>query len=180
MIDIARIKSLLEQVPQPPGEPLPNGISDVECDDLEARMGIPLPLEFRKWLNMSNGPCVGPGGFYGIRTQRPHLDIETHFVRHPSWKVRKWVPIAGDGCGNYYVLSTSYEFGRGKPVLFVDTHVSSEEPAFIVASDIEHFLVFILERELGKKDWPFGAESVIRSDPRILEFTGVNLPWVQP
>jgi cell wall assembly regulator SMI1 len=177
MIDVRRIHQLLAQAPQPPGEALPGGISDSECDAFEQRTGIRLPDEVRQWLKVSNGPCVGPGGLYGIRPQRSHLDIETFLEMFPSWRTRKWIPVAGDGCGNYYVIPTQAEYGSGYPVLFVDTNSTSDTPSFIVASNIGHFLVSLLEKELGREGWPFNESYVTKADPEITRFVGVSLPW---
>jgi hypothetical protein len=62
--------------------------------------------------------------------------------------------------------------------LFVDTSSSSDVASYIVPSDIGHFLVSLLEKELGKEGWPFNEKSVIESDPQICHFKGVDLPWV--
>ncbi len=178
MIDAPRIQELLCKVPKPPEELLPHGIGDVECDDFEKRTEIDLPEDAREWLKLANGPCVGPGGIYGIRPSRAHLDIESFFLSFPSWKARKWIPIAGDGCGNYYIVPTQHEYGRGFPVLFFDTSSSVDEPSYIVASDIGHFMLALLEKELGKEGWPFNEKAVVQSDPHIVAFKGVDLPWV--
>lgn len=177
MIDIPQIRGLLDEVPQPPEELLPEGVSDQECNDFEKRTGIALPHDVRDWLKIANGPCVGPGGLFGIRPARTHLDIESCFTMFPLWKTKKWIPIAGDGCGNYYLVPTQHEYGGGYPVLFVDTGSSSETPSYIVASDIGHFLVFLLEKELGREGWPFNEKAVIQFDPQITQFNGAALPW---
>jgi len=177
MINLQRIQELLGTVPKPPEDALPQGVEDGECAGFENRTGITLPDDIRDWLKMANGPCVGPGGLYGIRPPRTHLDIEPFFLLFPKWKARKWIPIAGDGCGNYYIVPSQHEFGPGFPVLFIDTNVSVDEPCFIVASDIGHFLVSILEKELGKEGWPFNEMAVVQSDPGILSFKDVDLPW---
>ena len=177
MIDVSRILGLLSRVPKPPEDRLPPGISDKECDDFEKRNGIPLPPDLRDWLQVANGPCVGPGGLFGIRTARIHLDIESFLAMFPTWKTMKWVPIAGDGCGNYYILPTQHDYGLGYPILFIDGGVAFDTPSYIVASDLEHFLVAILEKELGMAGWPFDEAKVTLSDPRITQFNNVSLPW---
>jgi hypothetical protein len=177
MLDIQRLRDLLTKIPLPPGEELPQGIADADCDLFEQRTGMLLPADLRNWLIMTNGPCVGPGGLFGIRPRRRHLDIEAHLKMYPSWSAKKWIPIAGDGCGNYYVVATGQECGGGYPVLFVDTSASPDIPAYIVASDLEHFVIFLLEAELGDRSWPFRETSVIRADPNIVRFAGVKLPW---
>lgn len=177
MIDVVKIQKLLVSIPMPP-EDLPlQGVSDAECNGFERRTGILLPHDVRHWLKLANGPCVGPGGFYGIQPHRSHLDMELFLSLHPSWLTQKWLPIAGDGCGNHYIMPTTSEYGSGYPVLFIDTSLTTDSPAYIVASDIEHFLVSMFEKELGKKEWPFNEESVLQSDPKLKQFKGVDLPW---
>ena len=174
----AKIRSLLMAVPRPPEDAIPNGVSESDLREFTDRTDIPLPGSIRDWLKMSNGPCVGPGGIFGIRPARKGLDIERFIDIFPTWKTKKWIPVAGDGCGNYYVVPTQQEFGTACPVLFIDTSESSELPAYVVASDIEHFLVFLLEREMGKDGWPFNKNFVVHSDPAISEIRGVKLPWM--
>lgn len=171
------IRDLLVRVPGPPGEDLPKGIGDADFDGFSMRTGIAIPGPLREFLTMTNGPCVGPGGLFGIRTLRPHLDMESYLESHPTWKIRRWIPIAGDGCGNYYVLCTQGEFGPGLPVVFIDTSMSDGSPSFIVASDLRHFLTFLLEKELGRKEWPFDKTTVTQRDPDIVSFHDVRLPW---
>lgn len=178
MIDKQIIQQLLAQVPRPPEEEIPSGTSDRECNAFEQRTDIFLPDEVRQWLKITNGPCVGPGGLYGIRPQRSHLDMEAFFEIYHSWRNRKWIPIAGDGCGNYYIIPTQAEYGIGYPVLFVDTSSPFDVPAFIVASDIEHFLIALFKKELGEKGWPFNENYVTKTDPGIISFVGISLPWM--
>lgn len=177
MIDTDIIRELLAKVPKNTDEPLPGGLRDEDLDGFAKRTGIVPPPDLRSWLKVCNGPFVGPGNLYGIGKAKDFLNIEHKLDIFPSWKVAKWIPIAGDGCGNYYVVPTQGEFGRGFPVLFIETLDSRESPAFIVASDVGHFLVFLLEYELGNRSWPFSEQAVTDKDPDILGFSGVALPW---
>jgi len=174
---MSAISELLAEVPKPPGEGLPPGLADADLQAFSERTGIPLPPDFAQWLKFSNGPCVGPGGVFGIGTSRSALDIESYLTIYPAWKLKKWIPVAGDGCGNYYLLATQGEFGPGFPVFFVDTSASSNSPAYIAASDIEHFLIFLLEKELGRTRWPFDRATVAEQDPMVFHFQKVPLPW---
>lgn len=174
---IALVTDLLHKVPAAPGEPVPQGVADITFSEFSDRTGIDVPPALAVWLRLTNGPCVGPGGIFGIRPNRENLDIEFHYGLFPVWKSRKWIPVASDGCGNYYVLATNQEFGPGDPILFIETTRSAEEPEFIVASDLLAFLRFLLEKELGQSSWPFDEEEVTQKDPAILNFQGVRLPW---
>jgi hypothetical protein len=177
-MDVVKISELLIRVPREPGTSLPGGVLDAELAAFSSRTRIAVPDELKVWLKLTNGPCIGPGGLFGIRTLRSSMDMESYLELYPAWKKKKWLPIAGDGCGNYYIMPTQYDYGRGFPVLFVETSISGDKPAYIVASDIEHFLMFLLEQELGSKAWPFDREAVTKKDPNILQFVGVPLPWL--
>jgi hypothetical protein len=172
---LERIKELLSQVPRAPDEPIPSGLTDEVVLEFEKRAGLSMPPEQAGLLRLSNGPCVGPGGIYGVRSTRHSLDIEEFYESYPGWKHRGWVPVAGDGCGNYYVaLHADDEW----PVVFIDTMQDAEQPAFVVASGVLAFVVFLLERELGETGWPFDEVKVTSSDPRIASFGDVfRLPW---
>ena len=81
MIDRRKIRELLVKAPQPPEDTLPNGLSTADCDAFEQRTGIRMPDDLRQWLVIANGPCIGPGGLYGICPRRPHLDMEGLLAR---------------------------------------------------------------------------------------------------
>lgn len=177
MVNIPAIRTLLRRIPHPPEEELPAGLSDQECTRFEERTGLVMPPDLRAWLNISNGPCVGPGGLYGVCPPRMHLDIESYYDMYPTWRTRGWIPVAGDGCGNQYVLVTKREYGNGLPIVFVESTSDHEMPAYIVASDIRHFLLFLFLRELGQCGWPFDEAIVTQNDPAIMTFHDVPLPW---
>lgn len=182
MLEIQRIKELLYMVPRAPEDEIPKGILEHECNGFAKRTGLVIPPDLRDWLMISNGPCVGPGGFYGIQPHRHHLDIESYLEAYPIWKNYGWIPIAGDGCGNHYILTQRDEFRCDNPILFIDTSTSFESDCYIVASDISHFIVAVLEQELGKRGWPFDKQFQLNFDPQIINCIGAKLPWdfVQP
>jgi hypothetical protein len=45
------------------------------------------------------------------------------------------------------------------------------------STDVSHFLLFLLEYEMGKQSWPFSERAVTEKDPAILGFRGVALAW---
>lgn len=122
-----------------------------------------------------NGPCIGPGGLYGIRTERGSLDAIEIVAGYPTWISSGWLPVAGDGCGNFYVILMSAH--GGCPVGFIETIASTDQIAYVVASDLWHFLTGLLERELGDRDWPFMRDYVLRRDPKLAECKMAPLPW---
>jgi cell wall assembly regulator SMI1 len=98
-----------------PEDPDVDGASSQELEDLERRLGRPLPAPLADWLRICRGAAIGPGGFFGNRSDRPALDIPACLELFPEWADKGWLPVAGDGCGNYYVLLPSGQVG------FVDT-----------------------------------------------------------
>jgi cell wall assembly regulator SMI1 len=172
----AEVLELLAKAPAPPNEQLPPGAAESDLAGCEQRIGVSIPPELRAWLSTCNGPCVCDGVF-GVNPGRKHLDIERVIALSEDWRKKGWIPVSGDGCGNYYLVATQGEFGEGEPVFFIDTMGSTSEPAYLVASDIWHFLRFLLKRALRQSRWPFDREEVSTADPDILTFHGVPLPW---
>lgn len=172
------IMDLLHRVPKPPGYTLPAGIDLSEISHFEARTKIALPENLCRWLTLCNGPLVGPGGIFGIRTSTPSLDLEALLRLFPIWKSLQWVPVAGDGCGSYYVLDNSHHTINSYPIYFVDHEGGYEVPAYVVASDLWHFLRFLLANEIYESKWPFDKPYVTAQDPAIIELEGlVPFPW---
>ena len=170
MFDTKKIQELLAKLPE-------ISPTSADLDGFGRDIVIPVPDELLAWLQLASGPCV-PSRLFGLPMRR---DIASAFD-YPSWKQKKWVPVGTDGCGNYYLLATQQEFGKGFPIIFVDTMESSGAPSYLVASDIGHFLVFFLEDEINRpvipeEAWPFGEDYVIKRDPGILGFSKELLPW---
>jgi hypothetical protein len=80
----------------------------------------------------------------------------------------------GDGCGNMYVLITHGPL-TGK-VAFIETTTDPDRIDYLVASDLWHFLRFLLARETGERGWPFHAAFVQSIDPHLTDSTDL-LPW---
>jgi hypothetical protein len=174
MIALDDVVAILPELEKPPGESIPAGIEQTVLDGVETRLGFILPRSFRTWLMTTNGPCVGPGGIVGVNTARDLQNLESIYDLYPNWKAKRWVPVAGDGCGNYYVLvHGEYD---SDPVVFVDVTENADEPAFVVASSLWHFLNFLFRKDLGRSHWPFDKAEVVSTDSKILE-TQFVLPW---
>jgi hypothetical protein len=172
------VKDMARRAVLNPAEPeLPLGSTDANIDGFERRTGVMIPPMLRDWLKFTNGPGIGAGGTRGLRTPHPHNDIERSYGLHPEWLRRGWIPIAGDGCGDYYVVATRPEDGPGHPVLFIDCHIDRDRPTYVAGSDLLHFLEFYLGYELGERGWPFDREFVLRKDPYLALYTTVPKAW---
>ena len=117
MISLDRVRRLVHGAVRAPGESSIEGASIEQLEDLEERLGRALPAQLRDWLSICRGAPIGPGGFFGHRPDCPLLDLPSVLADYPEWREQEWLPIAGDGCGNYYVLLPSGEVG------FVDTMI---------------------------------------------------------
>ncbi|MEX2172311.1 MAG: SMI1/KNR4 family protein [Pirellulales bacterium] len=173
----SEVIELLHQSRLPPGDTIPEGVSEDDIIGFEKRTGLKVPPRLRSWLRTSNGPCAGAGGVYGIHPKRHDLDIEYTLGLRPVWIELGWIPIAGDGCGNEYCVVTRNEFGDGEPVIFIETLEGENTPTYVVASETWHFLRFYFKADLGLTEWPFDKNEVVNSDPNIAKFNSATLPW---
>ena len=192
MIDTNRIRKLLHEVASIKDQELPSGATKEDFDQLTRRTGITIPEELKEWLNISNAPYLWNGGFCGINTPENFSDIEYLFTLRPNWLSKGWIPVAKDGCGNYYIVPTRGELGEGFPVFFSDTYEDWDIPTYIVASSVGKFLEFALQEALDEAPllrphstqkyvytapWPFNQAFVLAADPDIVRFRGINFPW---
>lgn len=173
--DQGRVRQLLPRLPHDPNRPLPSGASDQELTDLATRLGTDLPEELAAWLRMCNGDTTGPGGLFGARPDTGFLDIAWHAATYPGWLHLGWLPVAGDGCGNSYVLLTRGPLAGC--VAFVDAISDPDEITYVAASNLWRFLRFLFEKELGAKGWPFASQVVLAADPDLAQVPGDLLPW---
>lgn len=87
-----------------PGEDPPRGARRDELDCLQARLGVSLSPALRAWLSVCWRARIGPGGVFGASPDAPDVDMARRRDLYPEWAELGWLPVAGDGCGNYYVL----------------------------------------------------------------------------
>ena len=132
------LRRLVAGAVRAPEEEAPRGASVAEVDSLQARLGCGIPPALRAWLSVCRGAGIGPGGVFGPRPDRPHLDMAQRRDSCPDWAERGWLPVAGDGCGNCYVLTADGAVG------FVDT---MKDPGRIdrqVGGDLLSFMTGLL------------------------------------
>ncbi len=101
-------------------------------------------MELVEWLRICKGEAICAGGVFGARPDRENLDIAAHLTLHPYWRELGWLPVAGDGCGNYYVFINSGRL-RGK-VAFVDTMSDPNSVEEIAGPNLWTFLRSLLMR----------------------------------
>lgn len=171
-----RVRALLGRLERPPEHPAPGGASEREIAALAGTLGVAaLPGELAAWLRVCRGEAIGPGGVFGIRPDDADHDIAATLARRPAWRERGWLPVAGDGCGNSYVLLTAGPLTGF--VGFVDTIADPDGLDCLVASGLWQFLRFLFEREQGRTGWPFDQEVVLTQDPDLASAPRGLQPW---
>jgi cell wall assembly regulator SMI1 len=153
------------------------GATSEQLGALEERLELSLPEVYRKWLSVCNGMVAGPGGIYGTETGKNFLDVEWVLQLHPQWLEQRWLPVAGDGNGNHYVLDLSRRHIDEDAVFFIDVSDDPEALSYIVASDLRRFFAGLLSKELGDRRWPFDREFMLQADPQIVS---VEPPYLLP
>jgi cell wall assembly regulator SMI1 len=170
------ILELLERVERPPSPRAVSGASDEQLAGLRRTLGFELPAELNRWLRVCNGVIAGPGGLYGADPPEDFLDIDGPL--RPGWRENRWIPVAGDGTGNQYVLDASRRHFDGDAVYFVDVMEDPDALSYVVASSLERFLRFLLLADLGDRRWPFDETHVSAVDPALPAVDPPNLlPW---
>src|SRR3954463_404368 len=85
-------------------EPCGPGVTAAAIQAFERRTRLPVPQDLRDWLQSCNGVQLPVVGLLGLRPEKSFIDIQARLARRPEWLALGWLPIAHDGCGNYYVL----------------------------------------------------------------------------
>jgi cell wall assembly regulator SMI1 len=173
----------------PPGVGYPPaGATAADLRQLRDDLGFDLPEVLTRWLSICNGSFAGDGGLFGANLTGPRefLDISSCMDLRPSWREHRWIPVAGDGCGDYYVLDASHSHFPGDAIFFVDQS-DYDTLNYAVASDLPIFLHQHLRSHLDRDPdldldqqsrWPFDQELTLAADPRIADLrTQRLLPW---
>lgn len=158
-------------------------LEGAHLDALQARLGFALPPDLVEWLRVCNGAVtrtwahtflnVGDSAWHGY-------DIESTLALFGGWRDKQWIPFAGDGFGDYFLL-VAVE-GRPHPdVTFWDHECDLESSTgCIVSSSLWHFLVNVLDPALEDDPdslWPFNADYTIGVDPDLLNLRQFTMPW---
>jgi hypothetical protein len=132
------LRGLVAGANRAPEEETPRGASPAETDTLQAGLGCGIPPVLRAWLSVCRGAGIGPGGVFGQRPGEPYLDMPQRRDSFPEWAEQGWLPVAGDGCGNYYVLTVNGTVG------FVDTMKGPGRIDHQAAGDLLSFMTGLL------------------------------------
>jgi hypothetical protein len=180
---VEEVLQLISTSAEAEGMAVPPGITQEALSTLSIHTGIPIPAELRQLLLLCNAPNVGPNGIFGISPTKRFLDIESILNLHhdDGWREKGWLPIAGDGCGSYYVIATQATSPSGHPIYFVDEK-DYTSAVYVAASGLWQFLRFLLRAEMLDPDdyttyWPFNKDRVLEEDPALAQVTDIAKPW---
>jgi hypothetical protein len=156
---------------------------------LEGRLAGMLPPELMEWLPRAGSAAPDDAGSVeSFNTFEMMMDFfRTSLLERISppaivegvrkwmedWLERRWLPIAGDGCGDY-ILLVEHSPGR-RIVVFWDQSNGYDEYDYVYASNLWHFLAGALKEP--HEDWPFKREATLAFDPGMGELKGVRFGW---
>lgn len=145
MTTLEHVHSLIHGAVRAPDEEI-RGASGIELAALRTRLGRDLPAQLAELLTICNGARIGPGGLFGHRPDDPYVDLPSYIDLFPQWAERGWLPVAGDGCGNYYVLLADDSVGFIDPMTVPNalderTHADLFEfvEAILASDQADHF-----------------------------------------
>ncbi|WP_328991299.1 SMI1/KNR4 family protein [Kribbella sp. NBC_01245] len=141
-----RVRELVYGAVRSPDEPGIRGATARELVELEARLGRALPAELVEFLGICRGAVIGPGGVFGHRPDKSYVDLPAVRTLYPEWQAGDWLPIAGDGCGNYYMLLADGAVG------FVDTMADPGVIEEVAAPDLFTFIEGLLANDQAPED----------------------------
>lgn len=179
MGDFSDVLTLLATAPGlDEGQPPIIGASPDDLRVLREQLGFDLPEQLVDWLMVCNGSLAGPGGLFGANQRNDFLDIAGRM--YDGWRERRWIPVAGDGCGDFYVLDASRTHLPTGGIFFID-QCDYDALDYVVASTLGVFVRQLLlqdRQEITPDRWPFDQESALAADPRMAEVQPAQLlPW---
>jgi cell wall assembly regulator SMI1 len=161
------------------------GASEDAIRAAQDKLKVVFPPSFTRFLRLWNGGEFGSDALYGIPPITPHhLDIT--WYREEILDARdcpkSWIPIANDGCGNYFVIATEIPtVGAECAIGFVDYSVSPTNITNYIATNYWAFLEFFIRLMAGDKDvihgapieppglrpWPWDEDWLAQNDPYL-------------
>ncbi|HLO99918.1 MAG TPA: SMI1/KNR4 family protein [Fimbriimonas sp.] len=141
----------------------------------EQELGFPFSPQLALWIDRFGADMLGPGGLSEVDESNDPQGLLVRTTAHPEWVEMGWVPVAGDWCGNYYVVDTKLP---SEPVYFIDSYEDVGVPAYVAASNFRLFVDLFSKHDRGELPfhWPFAKTDTLTLDPE-LELISAPMPW---
>jgi hypothetical protein len=150
MVSLNFQEELLELLSHPsivsPGG-VPPGTSEIDIQTFERLHGLQLPPTLREWFSLVNGAFCGTQSFLGLNDYR---------VGSKNFRARSWLPVADDGCGDYFLIDLARPDQGDYPVFFWDHETDRDVgngaliKGYAVASNVWIFSLLFLKHELAR------------------------------
>lgn len=157
------IRLLMPQAHYAPEYVLPGPASPEAIEALEREVGLCLSEPHKRWLQICDGLLIGTPVF-GVN------ELRSQFEDWRAFYDPLLVPVANDGCGNYYVTRVGAE---PDPVYFLDA-IRAPELQFCAASNVLHLVDYLLMREVTGAQ--LSPSTVLARDPALATL-GATLMW---
>jgi len=168
---------------------VPAGASKQDLRAVEQLYGVRMPPVLQEWFSVVNGAFCATQGFLALGDYR---------VDYKDFITKLWLPVADDGCGDYYLVDLTSPDQGDYPVFFwdhesgYDLETAGLTKGYAVASNVWIFsLLFLrqaLRHELAARGggaaereaswhWPFDRDRTLQHDPALACVTSAPLPW---
>jgi hypothetical protein len=128
------------------------------------------------------------GAFCGAQQ---FVALNNCLIDHGDFVARLWLPVATNGCGDYYLVDLTGPDQGDYPVFFWDHEVDQDLKTnnlikgYAVASNVWIFSLLLLRNELRddlaapeeRWHWPFDRDRTLQRDPDLARVTSAPLPW---
>lgn len=165
------------------GEPAVQGASADEIHLLGKALSFELPRELALWLSLCRG-CELPS-FTFPTLLGTHRDNCITDAMYPEWRERGWIPLIGDGCGNYYNVIADRS---PAPIAFIEGSAPTDLN-YLAASSLFRFLSFVVDELEAENPDPspdaddvymsvwFDRDSLLKADPDSAAITDIPRAW---
>jgi len=170
---LCELHDLLDAAPKKLDLHVPTHGTQKDLDLVRTVIGSEELYELEIWIMICRGPVLLRSplvGFGWENSKNEPFHYRDILDGYPEWATLKWVPIANDGCGNYYVFPLTESFQGLRPVFSVYVSEDTTKLAEVVASNLLIFVKRLIAAELYEEEEdPFTREAIIQHDPAVLE-----------
>lgn len=162
----------LARMKQPAAKPA----SPADISSLAAALGHPLPHQLAQWLTLCRGGYLEAHSVTNLLTPQQMLRDREDVINDYN-KPRSWLPIADDGCGDFYCLICPPDPRAIAPVVFLD---HEDGTTYLCGSSFFKFLEITLvhePRDAGEDSPIFDERMFFAIDPDAANIRQYGYGW---